>query len=97
MAFVLKTSKEGTQGGLMDEAKGGGLHCQGPDDTLSGVLHFNYLEASVMCWPPKQELKRTITGLGVAWAQGNSSYCCLSFVVVFSHSVVSDSLRSHGL
>ena len=49
-------------------------------------------EASVMCWPPKQELKRTITGLGVAWAQGNSSYCCLSFVVVFSHSVVSDSL-----
>lgn len=61
MAFVLKTSEEGTQGGLMDEAKGGGLHCQGPDDTLSAVLHIYYLEASVMCWPPpKQELKRTM-------------------------------------
>ena len=52
MAFVLKTSEEGTQGGWRVEAKGGGLRCHGPDDTLSIVLHVNYLESSVMCWPP---------------------------------------------
>ena len=60
MAFVLKTSEEGTQGRLMDEAKGGGLHCQRPDDTLSIILHINYLDARVIYWPPKQELKRTM-------------------------------------
>ena len=44
----------------MDEAKGGGLSCQGPDDTLSIVLHVNSLNQVLCVGHPKQELKRTM-------------------------------------